>query len=299
MNKKLLDWIIFIVLSLVWGSSFILMKIGLENQLTPVDIAGVRMLAAGLVLLPVAIRAAKKIPGKKMPVIFISGVLGNLLPAFLFCYAEQGMDSSLAGMLNSLTPIFVIVTGALFFNQRTPVNKIIGICIAFAGSVLLLLSKGQPQQHNDILYPLLIILATIMYGINVNLVSKYLSQLPALQVAALALALNALPAAVVLGLNGFYRITPTPAFIKGVSAAAVLGLGGTAMATILFYMLVKRAGRIFASMVTYGIPFVAIGWGICFRENFSWAQAGCLMVILAGVYWANTARTVAAGKLTS
>lgn len=276
------------VLAVIWGSSFILMKIGLDNHISPFNIAAIRMVAAGLVLLPVAFRSFRKIPVNKLPLVFLSGVLGSLLPAFLFCYAEQGMDSSLAGMLNSLTPIFVIITGALFFARKPPVNKVIGIIIAFTGSILLLLSRGHIKESNGLLYPLLIILATVMYGFNVNLVSKYLSHLPSLQIASVALTLNALPALGVLLFTGFFSLPfHETGFIKGVGAAMVLGIGGTAIATVLFYMLVKRAGGIFASMVTYGIPFVAIAWGIYFGENFGWIQVGCLLVILSGVYWAN------------
>jgi len=292
-SKKLIDWLIFSVLALIWGSSFILMKIGLDNRISPYDIAAIRMVSAGLVLLPIAVQSFKKIPINKIPLVFLSGVLGSLLPAFLFCYAEQGMDSSLAGTLNSLTPIFVIVTGALFFQRTTAANKVIGILIAFVGCILLLLSKGHIQESNGMLYPSLIILATIMYGFNVNLVSKYLSHLPSLQIASVALTLNALPALAVLLFTGFFALPfEQTGFLKGTAAAMVLGIGGTAIATILFYMLVKRAGGIFASMVTYGIPFVAIGWGIYFKEEFGWAHVGCLLVILAGVYWANK-KTVA------
>jgi drug/metabolite transporter (DMT)-like permease len=287
-NKKLIDWLIFGILALIWGSSFILMKIGLDNHISPYNIAATRIVASGLVLLPIAVRSFTKILVNKLPLVFLSGVLGSLLPAFLFCYAEQGMDSSLAGTLNSLTPIFVIITGALFFNRNTPFNKVIGIIIAFAGSILLLLSKGHIQESNGMLYPLLIIIATIMYGFNVNLVSKYLSHLPSLQIASVALTLNALPALGVLFCTGFFSGSfQDTGFLKGVAAAMVLGIGGTAVATILFYMLVKRAGGIFASMVTYGIPFVAIGWGVYFNEKFGWAQVGCLLIILTGVYWTN------------
>ena len=72
-----------------------------------------------------------------------------------------------------------------------------------------------------------------------------------------------------------------------VYAAIILGIIGTAIATIMFYMLVKRAGGIFATTVTYGIPFVAIGWGIFYKESFGWLQIFCLVIILIGVYYTN------------
>ena len=288
MSKKFIDWLLFIVLSVIWGSSFILMKIGLDNKLSPYQVAAIRIVAAGLLLLPVAVKALGKVPFSKLPLICLSGALGSLFPAFLFCIAEQEMDSSLAGMLNSLTPIFVIIIGALFFKKETPANKVTGIIIAFAGSILLMQSKGHIKTADNLINPLLVVLATIMYGINVNIVSKYLSHLSSLQVAALALTSNALPGMVVLYFTGFFSLPfDDAAIIKGTIASVVLGVGGTAIATILFYMLVKRAGAVFASMVTYGIPFIAIGWGIYFNESFGWMQAACLLVILFGVFWAN------------
>jgi drug/metabolite transporter (DMT)-like permease len=288
-SKKLIDWILFIVLSVIWGSSFILMKIGLDNKLSPYHIAAVRIVAAGLLLLPVAVKAFGKIPVKNFPIIFLSGALGSFFPAFLFCIAEQEIDSSLAGMLNSLTPIFVIIIGALFFKKDTPANKVIGILIAFAGSILLILSKGPIKTTDNLINPLLIVLATIMYGMNVNIVSKYLSHLSSLQVAALALSSNALPALCVLYFTGFFSLPfGDAAIIKATVASIVLGIGGTAIATILFYNLVKRAGPIFSSMVTYGIPFVAIILGVYFNnEDFNRKKGACLLIILFGVFWAN------------
>lgn len=265
------------------------MKIGLDNKLTAYQIAAIRIVAAGLVLLPVAVRAFFIIPAKKLPVIFLSGALGSLFPAFLFCVAEQDMDSSLAGMLNSLTPIFVIIIGALFFKKNTAANKIVGIVIAFSGCVLLLLSNGPVQYTHTVTAPLLVVLATAMYGLNVNIVATHLSGFSSLQVAALALTTNAVPALVLLIFTQFFSLPFTDgAIIKGTIASVVLGIAGTAIATILFYNLVKSAGPVFSSMVTYGIPFVAIVLGVYFyNEEFSWAKAGCLFIILLGVFWAN------------
>lgn len=288
-SKKFVDWLLFVVLSIIWGSSFILMKIGLDNNLGPYQIAALRIVAAGLLLLPIAIKSIRKIPAQKLPLIVLSGALGNLIPAFLFCIAEQELDSSLAGMLNSLTPIFVILIGALFFKKETPANKVIGILIAFTGSILLVLSKGPIKSTDNLVNPLLIVLATVMYGMNVNIVSKYLSHLSSLQVAALALSSNAVLALLVLYFTGFFSLSfHEVAILKGTVASIVLGVAGTAIATILFYNLVKRAGAIFSSMVTYGIPFVAIILGVYFyNEHFSWQKAICLLIILFGVYWAN------------
>ena len=288
MNKNFISWVIFITLSVIWGSSFILMKIGLDNHLSPYQVAALRIVSAGIVLLPTMIKYIRRIPLNKIFIVFLSGFLGSLLPSFLFCLAEKGIDSSLAGTLNCLTPIFVILTGTLVFKTQTSASKVVGIVIALIGSVLLLISKGHMQESQHLLYVSFVVLATISYAINVNLVSRHLLNLTSLHIAAVALTLNAIPALLVLVFTGYFSLPLTnPNYLLATGAASLLGIAGTAVATILFYMLVKRAGGLFASMVTYGIPFIAIGWGILYDEIFGWKQIACLIIILFGVYWGN------------
>jgi drug/metabolite transporter (DMT)-like permease len=286
-NKALLNWIIFIALSIIWGSSFMLIKEGLK-ALSAYQVASLRIVFAGLVLLPTAIKNFKKIPTNKIGVIILSGMLGSLLPAYLFCIAEEGIDGALAGTLNSLTPIFVTITGALFFASRTSSSKILGIFISFVGSILLLLSKGSIQQNQNLLHISYVILATIFYGINVNMVQRYLQHVGSLQIAAVAFTINAVPALIVLAATGYFSLPLTDSsVIWSTAASAILGVAGTAVASIIFYMLVKRAGGVFASTVTYGIPVVAIILGFIYKEDVGWKQVACLAVILLGVYIAN------------
>jgi drug/metabolite transporter (DMT)-like permease len=283
----LLNWAIFLLLSFIWGSSFILMKEGLIG-LSSYQVASLRIVFSGLVLLPYAIKYWKQIPTKKIGTIFLSGFLGSLLPAFLFCIAEEKIDSALAGTLNSLTPIFVIIIGAVFFSTKTSTNKIIGIVIAIAGSALLMFSKNSLQQNQPIFYISLILLATICYGINVNMVSKYLQNIGSIQIASIALGLNAIPALVILYCTGYFNLPLADSKVLSSSFfTALLGVFGTALASIIFYLLMKRAGAIFASMVTYGIPFVAIMWGLIYKEEVGVKQLVALCIILAGVFIAN------------
>jgi drug/metabolite transporter (DMT)-like permease len=287
LNKGFLNWFIFIVLSIIWGSSFIMMKEGLVN-LSAFQVASLRIVFSGIVLLPSAIKYFTIIPRNKLFIIFMSGVLGSLLPAYLFCVAELGIDGALAGTLNSLTPIFVIITGAVFFKSKTAANKILGIFIAFTGSILLLVSKSNMKESQNLLYVSYVVLATIFYGFNVNMVYKYLKDIGSLQIAAVALSLNAIPALIVLYFTGYFSLPLTESgILYSTGHAALLGVLGTALASIIFYKLVKSAGAVFASMVTYGIPIIANFWGIISGEEVGWKQFACLVLILLGVYIAN------------
>ena len=287
MNYKLINWLLFIALSFIWGSSFILIKVGLEN-LSPFQVASIRIISSGIVLLPVALASFRKIPTNKFFIVFMSGFLGSLVPAYLFCLAEVGIDSALAGTLNALTPIFVIIFGALLFKAKTTSNKIWGIMLAFAGSLLLFFSQPNFSENSNLLYILFIVVATALYGINVNMVHKYLSQVGSLNIAAVSLSLNAIPALIVLFFTGYFNLNYLE---KGVllstGYSSLLGVFGTAIATVLFYVLLKRAGAVFASMVTYGIPVIAIGWGIVYGEHVGWKQLVSMLVILSGVWVAN------------
>lgn len=263
------------------------MKEGMVG-LTAFQVASIRIISAGIVLLPVALVSIRLIPKKQIFIVFMSGVLGSLVPAYLFCVAEQKVDSALAGVLNSLTPIFVIISGAMFFSNRIAANKVVGILIAFFGSVLLFLFQPKFSDNSNIIHISYIILATALYGYNVNMVHKHLKHIPSIRITAVAMLLNAIPAFIVLFLTGYFNqdlFDRTILISTGYSA--ILGIFGTAVATILFYMLLKRAGSIFASMVTYGIPIVAIFWGIIYQEEVGWKQVLGMAVILVGVFVAN------------
>jgi drug/metabolite transporter (DMT)-like permease len=262
------------------------MKLGMD-RLTAFQVAAIRIASAGIILLPVSIRHIKNIPLNQLGLIFLSCALGSLIPAFLFCVAESRIDSALAGTLNSLTPIFAIIIGALLFGSKIQSSKVWGIIIAFAGSVLLLFNKGFKQDENTI-YSYYVILATVLYGVNVNLVHKYLHDISSLKIASVGLSLCAIPAVIVLIYTEYFSLPLTQTdYLLSSIWSAILGIAGTAFATILFYVLIKRAGAIFSSMVTYGIPFVAIFWGLFIHETVTWKQMGALVLILFGIYMAN------------
>ncbi|ULQ51144.1 DMT family transporter [Flavihumibacter fluvii] len=283
MSHKVTNWLLFAAISVIWGSSFILMKAGM-TALSAYQVAALRMFSGGLVLLPLAVQKLGGVPREKMGLIILSGFIGSFFPAFLFCIAETRIDSSLAGILNALTPVFTILIGAVFFNIRVSPKKILGVVIGFTGLSLLFLSKGN-ISWKDFSYASLVLIATICYGLNVNLVSRYLTGVGAVTIASFAFAFLLLPSAAVLTYTGFFSLdlAATPV-LKATGAAILLGVLGTALASIFFYMLVKKAGTLFSSLVTYGIPFVAIGWGLIFGESINSLQVVCLGIILVGVF---------------
>ena len=280
---KLLNWGIFVALSFIWGSSFILIKEA-SHVLSPIQVASTRLLFAGVILLPVTIKNLLKIPPLKFILIFLSGLVGNFIPAILFPLAETKIDSSLAGFLNALTPIFVLITGIVFFRAAFEAGKIAGILIAFAGMVVLFISKGLPDlQHFS--YSLLVLLAAFLYALNINMVSKYLNDIPSLTIAAVSFSSLIPVALIVMLVTGFFNMPfHDTVVLKSTAAVFTLGVGATAIGSIIFYMLLKRAGTVFSSLVMYGMPFVALFWGLFAGEQITALQIAGLAIILCGVY---------------
>ena len=286
---KTINWLIFSALCIIWGSSFILMKAGMQ-VLSPYQVASLRIFSAGIVLLPFTFNTIKKYSLKMIGLFIITGTVGTLLPAFLFCIAESKVDSGIAGILNALTPICTIVAGIAFFKLKVSKIKILAVFIGFIGLSLLISLDGR-SFHLDltrILYSLLILIATILYGINLNIVGKYMKNVPAIEMVSISLMFTMIPCLFILIFTGYF--TPTnfdSNYINSSLYSIILGLFGTSIASIIFYILVKRTDIIFASLVTYCIPFVAIAWGIWYGEIITFKQIICLMIILLGVYLEN------------
>lgn len=256
------------------------------------QIAALRIFSAGLVFVPFAFFHAARIPRNKFGLVVLSAVFGNLLPAFLFAEAITRLDSSLAGILNSLTPICVVVIGITFFRDHIGRQKIIGVLTGFAGLVLLtilpLLIDRKTVSFDNLSYTLLIVLATLLYGVNVNMVGHYLKGVNPVHTATVSLAFMTIPAGLILWQQGFLSLNfHDPVVFDSTWKSVVLGVAGSAIATALFYVLVQKAGILFASLVTYGIPFIALLWGLIDHEAITWVKPLCLGIILVGVYLAN------------
>jgi drug/metabolite transporter (DMT)-like permease len=275
---------LFLLLSLIWGSSFILMKIGLY-ALSPYEVAAIRMLSAGLVLLPFCYQAFKSTPRKKIPYMLLSGLLGSFFPAILFCMAETSIHSAVAAILNATTPLFVVLVGLFFFSHTVGRNQWLGVGVGLAGVLLLTLPSIEGSNNTFTIYAALVMLATVMYGFNVNIVNRYLIEISPLYTTAISFVMLIPLDLVILWQSGWLSGGwGSPQLLQSLTGAFVLGAMGTAFATWIFYKLMQMAGPIFSSMVTYGIPFVAIGWGMLAGEKVGYHALFALILILSGVY---------------
>lgn len=282
----MLKWSIFVLLCLIWGSAFILMKSSSEG-LSGVQIGALRLVSAGIVCLPWLAGHLRSFPRNKLGLLLLAGLCGNLLPAFLFALAITRIDSSLAGILNSLTPLLVICIGVWFFRDKIAKTKVLGVLIGFGGLCMLTLAQDTVQLGN-MGYESLVLLATILYGFNVNLVAHYLQGYRPAVITTISLAMMIIPGVVALYFTDFFQLDFKDQVVQwAILNTAVLGIVGSAIATGLFYILLQKGGGLFASLVTYGIPFVALFWGFLDGEKITLITIISLFIILAGVFLAN------------
>lgn len=287
-NPVVLAWTMLIFLSLVWGSSFILIKRGLE-VFSPLEVGALRITMASLVLMPVAIMRFYRIKRRHLTLLFIIGLVGSLLPAFFFAIAQTQLSSGITGVFNALTPLFVLLMGVAFFRQQLQREKLLGMAIAFAGTLMLIISGNGGLFNGINFYALLVVLATIFYGINLNVIKLYLADLKALTITSVSL-LFVSPIAIVVLL--FF----TP-FLDHMSAGegawqafgyvSLLGIMGTAIALIVFNHLVQLTTPVFTSSVTYIIPVVAVVWGVLDGEVIYAIHYAGMLAILVGVFLVN------------
>ncbi|MDL5049206.1 EamA family transporter [Oscillatoria amoena NRMC-F 0135] len=280
--------VLLIVCSLIWGTSFILIKQGLK-VFDPDEVGAMRVSAAALFLLPAALLKLRELKATHLPKLLLSGLMGIFIPAFLFSVAQTRMDSSIAGILNTLTPIFTMIIGAMLFQQRFRVLAVVGIVLGFAGTFMLMLSRSGGKVEGINLYALLIVVACILYGSNLNFIKFKIADVGSLAITSVSLLLIG-PLAM-LYLFFFTDFTAKFSTHEGAWPAfgyiVLLGMMSTAIATFLFNRLVKISTPLFASSVTYVMPIVAVMWGVLDGERLYLGHYIGMAAILGGVYLAN------------
>ena len=283
MNTENLKWILLIGLSVIWGSSFILIKKSLEH-FNPYEVGAVRVLISGLVLMPYAVSKIKQFPRKHLKWLIIAAVSGNFIPMFLFPIAETQITSSIAGIINSMMPIFVIIVGSLVWKFSTTRKQLLGVLVSFSGACILALGGGGSGELK-IIPILLLLLAKLMYAISTTTVKSRLHEVPATILSAFVFSFVLLfPSLVVLVLSGFFRdFEMNQGTLQGLGFVAMLSVFGTGLAMMMNYKLLSISTPLFASTVTLLMPIVAIIWGILDGEKLTAVQTIGAIIILAGL----------------
>jgi drug/metabolite transporter (DMT)-like permease len=271
-------------LTLIWGTSYILMKRVLAVY-TPIEMASLRITVAGLVCIPLLPRALRSIPRAKFGRVFFVGAIGSGIPAFLFAFAMSRISSSMGGIINSLSPLFTVLTGLIFWRIHTPGIKVLGILIGFAGALVLVFGRHGFEMSGDVGYAVLPVIATLCYGMNSNYVRQNFPTANSIMLTTLGMTMIAIPAlAILTGTDIIYRLHQ-PGALRALGYVCILGGFNTVVSNILFYQLIQRSGALFAASVTYLIPIVAIGWGIWDHEGIAGYHFAGLALILVGVYF--------------
>ena len=283
MDSKQLKWVYLITLSLIWGSSFILIKKGLVS-LTPMQLGSLRIIFAALFLLLIGFKSLAKIPHFQWKYIALTASLGTFIPAFLFSIAQTQLDSSVSAILNSLTPLNTLILGGIAFGLSFKRAQVFGIIIGLIGTFLLIINGALNHPEQNYYYAFLVLIASVCYAINVNLIKKYLSDLTPLSISTGNFLILLFPALIVLFFSRFFDVVQIDEVKQSVFFILILGVVGTGIANIIFFKLVQMSSPVFATSVTYLIPVVAFSWGILDNEILTPIQFLGAFIILGGVY---------------
>ncbi len=276
-------WILLVILSLIWGSSFILIKKSLEH-FTPYQVGALRVLISGVLLSPIAILNRSKFPIKSIKWLMIAAFAGNFIPMFLFPIAETKVSSSIAGIMNSMMPIFTIIVGTVFWKTKTTLRQILGILISFLGVTILLLS-GKNSTEIPIFYVSLLLFAAFLYAVSVTTVGAKLTHIPAKIMSSFVFFyILSLPSLIALIFSDFFStFSFSNGNLIGLAYVATLSIFGTGLAMILQYRLMSVSNPLFASTVTLIMPIIAVMWGIIDGETFTIIQFIGAAIIIAGL----------------
>ena len=291
MPNSTLKWIYLCLLALVWGSSFILIKKGLVG-LTALQVGSLRTVFAAIFLGLIGFRSLKYIKGKQWWWIAFSGFFGTFFPAYLFSFAETEIDSAIVSILNSTTPLLSMLVGIVLFRAAFVKRKFVGVMVGLAGTTALIWSGANLNPDQNYWYSLLVILASLFYGLNANVIKQHLQTLPALAITTGNFMVIAIPALIVLASTGFFslEVLTAPKVPLSLLYIGILGVVGTGAALIFFNKLIKISDPVFSTSVTYLVPIVALGWGFLDGETFSLIQLFSGIIIIVGVLIVNSRR---------
>ena len=286
-------WVYLIALSLIWGSSFILIKKSLLG-LSPLQVGSLRIVFSSIIIFLIAFNRISNIPKNKWKWIAISAIIGTFFPAFLFAFAETQIDSAVASILNSLVPMNTVLIGFAIFKISTTKTQSLGVLIGFIGTCTLIISGAELNPDQNYLYSGLVIICSVLYAINVNLIKKYLFDVNAVSIATGQFVVIFIPSIIVLFYSGFFNLefTDNDLLFDSLIYVLLLSFFGTAMAKILFNRLIQISSPVFASSVTYSMLIVSVVWGVLDGELFNFYQAVATILIIIGVYLSNKKKLI-------
>ncbi len=288
MNQEQKKWMYLSVLAIVWGSSFILIKKGLIG-LTPLQLGSLRTVISSIFIFIIGFKSLKTILSHQWKWVVLSGFLGTFLPSFLFAFAETEVDSGVVSILNALVPLNAILIGLAVFKIASTKTQIFGVLLGFIGASMLIFNSMEFNPDQNYLFAGFVVLATLMYGFNVNIIKHYLQEVKPIAIATGNFAAIVIPALLVLIFSNFFnsKTFENEAIYPSIGYIAVLSLFGTVMAKIIFNNLIQISSPVFASSVTYLMPLVALLWGLLDGELFGLDQGFASLLILCGIYLAN------------
>ena len=278
-------WSYLLLLSIIWGSSYILIKKGLVG-LTPIQLGSFRILFTTIILLLFGVDKLKKLTKNQWKWLVHTGFYGTFFPVFLFAFAETEVDSSVTSVLNGLTPLFTLLFAFFFYQIKIKKKQVLGVLVGLIGTLLLVFQEFTFNNSNDPKYSLLVVCASFFYGVNVNILKNKLSDVSPLAIAQGNFLMIAPVAFFILLFSnfnwvGFYH---NEAIILSLGYLLILSLLGTALAKVMFNRLLELSSAVFAVSITYLLPIVAIGWGILDGEKFGGLQWLAALLIIFGVY---------------
>lgn len=289
-GNQLVNWLILIGLSIMWGFSFFFIKKGLESFI-PLEVGALRIFIAFCTLLPFLLFFHKKIPIKAVAYTGLAGILGSGLPPILFSYGQTHVSSSVAGILNTTTPLFALIFGVLLFGVKSRWNQYLGVIIGFTGAATIILTQSDVDFNFDPKYALLIVLATSCYGMSANILKSkvMIYDIHPIQISIFGFIFMGPVAGVFLAQHGtFERILHDSVAQSGIKYLLILGIFGTAIAMFFFNWLTQRTSALFASFTTYLIPIFAVLIGtLVLGESIKLEHGLGFAIILTGVIIAN------------
>jgi drug/metabolite transporter (DMT)-like permease len=282
--KPLHSWAMLLGLSVIWGSSFILIKKGLTVY-TPMQVGALRVSISALCFFPVLIVRRSKFQWDKFKFYLIVALAGSGIPAFLYPFAQTHIDSAVAGILNALTPLFTLIIGVIVFRKAFKTNYLFGILVGFMGVLILSLKDLQLHGISGIVFYVFIIIATMCYATSVNTVDTFLKKVDSITLSASTFVLlGPITISYLASTDLIYRFKEVEGGSMAMFYVFILAFFGTFLSTMVFFYVVHKTSALYGSLVAYLIPIVALCWGFYFGEAIGWSEMAGMACILLGIY---------------